>query len=108
MPFTVSHVAIYDDSRLSQCLLVSPGGEVIYNLIMHRLRIESIAYLAQGSGKAKIAPVDAQIASHYSRFVCFILSCGLVNTARGLEAEALLNDWKRIKTDYLAPKTRLQ
>ena len=27
---------------------------------------------------------------------------------RDIKAEALLNDWKRIKTDYLAPKTRLQ
>src|SRR6266404_9986965 len=78
MPFTVSHVAIYDDLRLSQCLLVSPGGEVIYNLIMHRLRIESLAYLAQGSGKAKVAPVDAQIPGHYSRFVGFILFGGNV------------------------------
>jgi hypothetical protein len=27
---------------------------------------------------------------------------------RDIKAEALLDDWKRIKTEYLAPKTRLQ
>ena len=77
---------------------------------MHRLAvIESMAYLAQGSGKAKIAPVRCSNRQPLLSFCMrFILSCGLVNTARGLEAEALLNDWKRIKTDYLAPKTRLQ